>query len=144
MMNFRLALRLGLLAIVLLLVTATSALAETPAKKTVQGDNLSIKEDVYGPYFAQVIREVRKHWYLVKPTWKPETAIVNDLDVALAFKVQRNGEITDLRVRRPSENPEFDAFVLTTVQETSPVAPIPTSITNDSVDCFYTVHYDKP
>ena len=78
-----------------------------------------------GPYLAEIRRRVKRNW-------RPSTPI-NNRNTVLAFSIQRNGQITGLRVIRSSGSPKVDRESLEAVKKSSPFAALPQNFPNEQL-----------
>ncbi len=79
-----------------------------------------------GPYFAEIRRRVKRNW---KPS-----APYNNRHTVLVFSIQRNGQITGLRIRRSSGSEKIDRESLEAVQKSAPFAALPANFPNEQLD----------
>lgn len=77
----------------------------------------ALKDIDLGPYFEEVKRRVKSNW---NPSYRAE-----DYTTYLTFDIQKNGQITGLRVTRSSGSPQVDRESLDAVQNSAPFAPLP-------------------
>ncbi len=79
-----------------------------------------------GPYFEEIRRRVRRNW---KPS-----APYHNRHTVLVFSIQRNGQITGLRVRQSSGSEKIDRESLEAVQKSAPFAAFPANFPNEQLD----------
>ena len=77
----------------------------------------ALKDIDLGPYFEEVKRRVKSNW---NPSYRAE-----DYTTYLTFDIQKNGQITGLKVTRSSGSPQVDRESLDAVQNSAPFAPLP-------------------
>lgn len=77
----------------------------------------ALKDVDLSEYFAEIKRRV-------KGNWNPSFA-VEEYTTFLAFDIQKNGQITGLRVTRSSGSEKVDRESLEAVQDSAPFAPLP-------------------
>ena len=77
----------------------------------------ALKDIDLNAYFAEVKRRVKKNW---NPSYR-----VEDYTTFLTFNIEKNGQITGLRVTQSSGSPEVDRESLEAVQKSAPFAPLP-------------------
>lgn len=82
-----------------------------------------------GPYFAEIRRRVKRNW-------QPSSANRNRHTV-LAFSIQRNGQITGLRVSQSSGSSKVDGESLEAVQKAGPFAALPANYPNEQLDIVF-------
>ena len=70
-----------------------------------------------GPYFAEIRRRVRRNWKPSQPSKERNTILV--------FSIQRNGQITGLRIVQSSGSPINDQESLEAVQKSAPFRALP-------------------
>nr|MDJ0648587.1 energy transducer TonB [Xenococcaceae cyanobacterium MO_188.B19] len=70
-----------------------------------------------GPYFAEIRRRVRRNWKPSQPRKERHTILV--------FSIQRNGQITGLRIVQSSGSPINDQESLEAVQKSAPFRALP-------------------
>ena len=70
-----------------------------------------------GPYLAEIRRRVRRNWNPSSPG--------NNRHTVLVFSIQRNGQITGLRVIQSSGSDQVDRQSLEAVQKSGPFAALP-------------------
>ena len=79
-----------------------------------------------GPYFDEIRRRVKRNW-------KPSSAGDNRHTV-LVFSIQRNGQITGLRVVQSSGSEKVDRESLEAVQKSGPFAALPENFPNEQLN----------
>lgn len=99
---------------------------EANASKEAPYANLDAVQDDLAPYFAEIRRRVKRNW-------QPSSPGEEQLTV-LSFAIQRNGQITGLRIIETSGNQKVDLDALEAVQNSAPFAPLPASFTRDRLD----------
>jgi len=88
----------------------------------------------FGPYMGNVQREIKRHWYPPKGG----TTLRNKV----AFKVAKNGEVSSVRIIKPTASDAFDRAALTAVINASPTfGPLPEGSPKD-VDIEFTFDYN--
>lgn len=90
----------------------------------------ALKHIDLGGYFAEVQRRV-------KPNWNPSFA-VEEYTTILAFDIQKNGQITGLRVTKSSGSERVDRESLEAVQNSAPFAPLPPEFPLDAMKVKFT------
>ncbi len=87
---------------------------------------LDARQDLdLGPYFAEIRRRVRRNW-------KPSVPI-NNRHTVLAFSIQRNGQITGLRVIQSSGSDKIDRESLEAVQKSGPFSALPANFPDEQL-----------
>jgi len=79
----------------------------------------------FGYYIDQLLSAIDQKW--VRPP------LGNDVQAIIAFRIQRDGSISDLQVSRSSGYNSFDLAALRAVQNASPFPPLPRAYRNDSL-----------
>jgi len=79
----------------------------------------------FGYYIDQLLSAIDSKW-----TRPP---LGNEVQAVIAFRIQRDGSITDLQVARSSGYNSFDLAALRAVQNASPFAPLPRAYREDSL-----------
>lgn len=77
----------------------------------------ALKDIDLGPYFDEVRRRVKSNW---KRSYQ-----VEEYTTFLTFDIQKNGQITGLRVTQSSGSEQVDRESLEAVQNSAPFAPLP-------------------
>ena len=77
----------------------------------------AIKDIDLGAYFAEVKRRVKGNW---SPSYRAE-----DYTTFLTFNIQKNGQITGLRVTQSSGSEQVDRESIEAIQNSAPFAPLP-------------------
>ena len=79
----------------------------------------------FGYYIDQLLSSIDSKW--VRPP------LGNEVQATIAFRIQRDGSITELQVARSSGYNSFDLAALRAVQNASPFAPLPRAYRQDSL-----------
>ena len=77
----------------------------------------ALKDIDLGPYFDEVKRRVKRNW---NPSTRAE-----EYTTFITFDIEKNGQITGLRVTQSSGSPQVDRESLAAVQNSAPFAPLP-------------------
>ena len=77
----------------------------------------ALKDIDLGPYFDEVRRRVKRNW---NPSYRTE-----EYTTFLTFDIQKNGQITGLRITQSSGSQQVDSESLEAVQNSAPFAPLP-------------------
>ncbi len=87
-------------------------------EKVLNPDQLNALKDIdLSEYFAEIKRRV-------KSNWQPSYA-VEEYTTFLTFEIQKNGQVTGLRVTQSSGSEQVDRESLAAVQNSAPFAPLP-------------------
>jgi protein TonB len=79
-----------------------------------------------GPYFAEIRRRVKRNWQPSAPSDNRHTI--------LAFSIQRNGQITGLRVVQSSGSQKSDRDSLEAVKKSAPFAALPANFPQEQLN----------
>ncbi|MBE9047311.1 TonB C-terminal domain-containing protein [Pleurocapsales cyanobacterium LEGE 10410] len=77
----------------------------------------ALKDIDLGAYFAEVKRRVKRNW---SPSYRAE-----EYTTFLTFNIQKNGQITGLRVTQSSGSEQVDRETIEAIQNSAPFAPLP-------------------
>ncbi len=77
----------------------------------------ALKDIDLSDYFAEVKRRVKSNW---NPSYRAE-----EYTTYLSFNIEKNGQITELRVTQTSGSEKVDRESLDAVQNSAPFAPLP-------------------
>ncbi|MGK7952994.1 MAG: TonB family protein [Xenococcaceae cyanobacterium] len=100
------------------------------SQQALNSSGIDARQDLdMGPYFAEIRRRVRRNW-------QPSFADRNRHTV-LAFSIQRNGQITGLRVSQSSGSSKVDRESLEAVQKAGPFAALPANYPNEQLDIVF-------
>jgi periplasmic protein TonB len=87
-------------------------------EKVLNPDQIDALKDIdLSQYFAEIKRRVKSNW---NPSYAAE-----EYTTFLTFEIQKNGQVTGLRVAQSSGSEEVDRESLTAVQNSAPFAPLP-------------------
>ena len=86
----------------------------------------AIRDVDLGPYFEEIKRRVRRNW---NPNHRRE-----EYTTYLSFNIEKNGQITGLRVTQSSGSPEVDRETMDAVQNSAPFAPLPAGFPLDVLE----------
>lgn len=97
------------------------------SQQALNSSGLDARKDLnLGPYFAEIRRRVKRNWQPSSPG--------NNRQTILVFSIQRNGQITGLRVRRSSGSEKIDRESLAAVQKSGPFGALPANFPNPQLD----------
>lgn len=96
-----------------------------PAPNASQSSNVD-----YGPYMADLQRRVKKHWSAPKE-YHPQAK------VTVAFRIHRNGAISDLRLERSSGSEITDKAALDAIEKAAPFLPLPAQEPKEYVETTF-------
>ncbi|MGL5795566.1 MAG: TonB family protein [Waterburya sp.] len=96
-------------------------------EKVLNPDQLNALKDLdLSEYFAEIKRRV-------KSNWQPSYA-VEEYTTFLTFEIQKNGQVTGLRVSQSSGSEQVDRESLVAVQNSAPFAPLPPEFPLEAMD----------
>jgi len=87
----------------------------------------------YGPYMDDLQRRIKRNWFPPKGDESKR--------VVCMFKVHSNGEVTNIRISKPSDSKGANDAALTAIIKTAPVRPLPSGSPPD-VDIQFTFDYN--
>ncbi len=88
------------------------------SQQALNSDGLDARQDLnLGPYLAEIKRRVRRNWNPSNPNQNRHTT--------LGFAIQRNGQITDLRIIQSSGSKTSDSESLEAIQKSAPFGALP-------------------
>ena len=97
------------------------------SQQALNSGGLDARQDLnMGPYFAEIRRRVRRNWRPSSPG--------NDRHTVLAFSIQRNGQITGLRIVQSSGSEKVDRDSVAAVQKSGPFAALPANFPEEKLD----------
>lgn len=102
--------------------------AVTPDRRGGQADLGPLSFDTqwydWGPYAAEMLRRIRYHWRI------PEIAMLGVPGVVrIHFKIERDGRVTGLEIRRESSHPPMDFAARDAILNAAPLPPLPADLT---------------
>ncbi len=91
-----------------------------------------------GPYARKVQERVQSNWHV------PEAQEVLRQKgwVAIQFNVQKDGNITDLQVVRPSGIPSYDQSALDALRSSNPLPPLPSEVSVPKISGLFRFYYN--
>jgi protein TonB len=97
------------------------------SQQALNPSGLDARQDLdLGPYFAEIRRRVKRNWQPSAPSDNRHTV--------LAFSIQRNGQITGLRVVQSSGSPKSDRDSLEAIEKSAPFAALPENFPNEQLN----------
>ncbi len=88
------------------------------SQQALNSSGLDARKDInLAPYFAEIRRRVKRNWNPSEPN--------NNRHTILAFSIQRNGQVTNLRITQSSGSTASDQESLAALQKAAPFPPIP-------------------
>ncbi|WP_218079822.1 TonB family protein [Anthocerotibacter panamensis] len=97
-----------------------------------EGDpGIDSAQDVdFGPYMNQLQRRVKRAWFA------PEQS--NSRRTVLRFTIERNGQVSELKVSRSSGNATSDQAAIDAVRRAAPFPPLPSAYRGDEIEITFT------
>jgi periplasmic protein TonB len=96
-------------------------------EKVLNPDQINALKDIdLSQYFAEIKRRV-------KSNWQPSYA-VEEYTTFLTFEIQKNGQVTGLRVTQSSGSEQVDRESLAAVQNSAPFSPLPPEFPLEALD----------
>ena len=97
------------------------------SQQALNSSGLDARQDLnMGPYFAEIRRRVRRNWQPSSPG--------NNRHTVLAFSIQRNGQVTGLRIVQSSGSEKVDRDSVAAVQKSAPFAALPANFPDETLD----------
>jgi protein TonB len=100
--------------------------SEALAQKEAPYAKLDAQQDDLAPYFDEIRRRVKRNWQPSSPG--------DDRSTVVAFAIERNGQITGLRIVETSGKERVDRDALEAIQKSAPFAPLPQSFNRDRLE----------
>lgn len=77
----------------------------------------------------------------IKSNWKP-TKCNNSKQFIALFKIDKNGDLTSLKIYKSSGDNNFDKVALDAISQTTPFKPLPKEFCGDSINVQFTFDYN--
>ena len=87
----------------------------------------------FGPWLRRFVAQVKRNWFI------PQAAMLLKGHVVITFNIHRNGAITDIEVKEPSEVGSFNQAAVNALISSNPTQPLPPEYPSDSA--FFTVTF---
>lgn len=87
----------------------------------------------FGPWLRRFIAQIRRNWFI------PYAALSMHGNVQLTFVVHRDGTLTELTVRRPSQVDAFTNSAFNALKSSNPTRPLPIEYPDDQA--FFTITF---
>jgi TonB family protein len=91
----------------------------------------------FGPWLRRFIAQIRRNWFV------PYAAMSLRGHVVLAFKVHRDGSITDLQVMQPSAIDAFTKSAFNAIKLTNPTVPLPLEFPDENAPFIVTFYFNE-
>jgi TonB family protein len=87
----------------------------------------------FGPWLRRFVAQVKRNWFV------PQAAMIMKGHVVITFNVHRNGALTDIEVKKPSEIQSFNQAAVNALMGSNPTQPLPPEYPSDTA--FFTVTF---
>jgi len=91
----------------------------------------------FGPWLRRFIAQIRRNWFV------PYAAMSLRGNVVLAFKVHKDGSITDLQVMRPSAIDAFTKSAFNAIKLSNPTVPLPLEFPDENAPFIVTFYFNE-
>jgi TonB family protein len=87
----------------------------------------------FGPWLRRFVAQVKRNWFV------PQAAMIMKGHVVITFNIHRNGAITDIEVKKPSNVESFNHAAVNALLGSNPTQPLPPEYPSDTA--FFTVTF---
>ena len=87
----------------------------------------------FGPWLRRFVAQVKRNWFV------PQAAMIMKGHVVITFNIYRNGAITDIEVKNPSNIDSFNQAAVNALMSSNPTQPLPAEYPSDTA--FFTVTF---
>ena len=87
----------------------------------------------FGPWLRRFVAQVKRNWFV------PQAAMIMKGHVVITFNIHRNGTITDIEVKQPSNVESFNNAAVNALMGSNPTQPLPPEYPSDTA--FFTVTF---
>ncbi len=87
----------------------------------------------FGPWLRRFVAQVKRNWFV------PQAAMIMKGHVVITFNIHRNGAITDIEVKQPSNVESFNHAAVNALLGSNPTQPLPPEYPSDTA--FFTVTF---
>jgi TonB family protein len=91
----------------------------------------------FGPWLRRFIAQIRRNWFV------PYAAMSLRGNVVLAFKVHKDGSITDLQIMRPSGIDAFTKSAFNAIKLSNPTVPLPLEFPDENAPFIVTFYFNE-
>jgi TonB family protein len=91
----------------------------------------------FGPWLRRFVAQIRRNWFV------PYAAMSLRGHVVLAFKVHRDGSITDLQILQPSTIDAFSKSAFNAIKLTNPTVPLPLEFPDENAPFIVTFYFNE-
>jgi TonB family protein len=87
----------------------------------------------FGPWLRRFVAQVKRNWFV------PQAAMIMKGHVVITFNIHRDGAITDIEVKKPSQIESFNLAAVNALMSSNPTQPLPPEYPSDMA--FFTVTF---
>jgi TonB family protein len=87
----------------------------------------------FGPWLRRFVAQVKRNWFV------PQAAMIMRGHVVITFNIHRNGALTDIEVKQPSNIESFNQAAVNALMSSNPTQPLPPEYPSDTA--FFTVTF---
>ena len=91
----------------------------------------------FGPWLRRFVAQIRRNWFV------PYAAMSLRGHVVLAFKVHKDGSITDLQVMQPSAIDAFTKSAFNAIKLSNPTVPLPVEFPDENAPFIVTFYFNE-
>jgi TonB family protein len=91
----------------------------------------------FGPWLRRFIAQIRRNWFV------PYAAMSLRGHVVLAFKVHRDGSITELQVNQPSAIDAFTKSAFNAIKLSNPTVPLPQEFPDENAPFIVSFYFNE-
>ena len=91
----------------------------------------------FGPWLRRFIAQIRRNWFV------PYAAMSLRGHVVLAFKVHKDGSITELQVMQPSAIDAFTKSAFNAIKLSNPTVPLPLEFPDENAPFIVTFYFNE-
>jgi TonB family protein len=102
----------------------------TDAKGWIQFDTKGVE---FGPWIRRFVAQIKRNWFVPYAVWAMKGHVV------ITFNVHKNGALTDIEVRDPSEVDGFNRAAANALVTSNPTEPLPPEYPSEQA--FFTVTF---
>jgi TonB family protein len=88
----------------------------------------------FAPYMKQLQKDIKKNW---EPPKYSKT-----IKLVTFFTIDKNGELLDLKLIRPSDNEKLNQSTLKAIEKTAPFAPLPEEYEKNTISIEFSFDYN--
>ena len=91
----------------------------------------------FGPWLRRFVAQIRRNWFV------PYAAMSLRGHVVLAFKVHKDGTITDLQILKPSTIDAFTKSAFNAIKASNPTVPLPIEFPDENAPFIVTFYFNE-